>query len=344
MYGVFFFAFIGCTVILVRYLQFIGILPQWGTSAAIFVFAICTYVFAVFRFRLFRAVRDTATSKISSLPYGFTEVCGTAKKYPNFYGIYQSLRVKEKPNRYMFTGFLKNMGLRLFNLEPDTTSTVENGLSGTSMDQFRCFPFYIDDGTGLVYVDPLKAKIIVDVKRWGDEDYTYEEAIINDGDAVYCLGTSGRVTKDINAEINEALKAARASKDFVSKYDVNGDGIISQLEWEAARKKITDEVLEKNTSESTKVFTNTIGKGSDNKIFIISNKSEKDLTSLLLRQSVEMFAGSIIIAAVAVFDAFVRLNLLPAEVSAAYHSYLQFIILAFAVAILIYSSREQFKL
>jgi len=314
-------------------------LPPWGISSAIFVFAIVTYIFAAFRFRLLRAVRDTATSKISALPAGFTEVCGTAKRYPNFGAIYQSLRVREKGKR------LKDVAWLFFNSNQRLSSGLPTAFGDKlSLDQFSCFPFYIDDGTGMVYVDPLNAKVIVNTKRWNDGDYVYEETAINDGDFVYCLGTAGRANKDINAEINEALKEARASKYFMHEYDINGDGVISQEEWNIARKKITEEVLNRNAAANKNVFTNTIKKGSDNKIFIISNKSEKELTALLLRQTISMFAAGVFLAAVAVFDAFARLNLLPAEISAAYHSSVQFIVLALAAGFVIYFSREHFRM
>jgi len=336
MYGVFFFAFIGCAFILIPVLQAFGVFPQWGISLVIFIFAISTYIFAAFRFRLLRAVRDTATSKISGLPAGFTEVCGIARRHPNFVAIYQDLRVREK------YGWLKGGGR--FLLRSANKGFPSPFSDKLSIDQFSCFPFYIDDGTGSVYVDPGNAKIIAGTKRWNDGDYVYEETAINDGDFIYCLGTAGRENKDINAEINEALKAARESKDFVRKYDINGDGIISQEEWDIARKKITDEVLEKNVSAGENIFTNTIKKGGENKIFIISNKHEEELTSLLFRQTAAMFAGSVFLAAVAIFDAFARLKLLPAEIVATYHSSIQFVVLALVICFFIYFFREHLRM
>ena len=291
MYKVFFFFFIGCALLILPVLNAFGVLTAWGPAIVLFVIGGTAYVYAAFKYKDLRAIRDTATSKIGSLPMGLVEICGKARRHSNFHAIYRALRVSEKRSKYEF----------------------DAGMQGLQREEFSLFPFYIEDSSGSIYVNPEGASILVNVKRWSDGGYRYEEAEIKDGDTVYCLGTVGDKSGDLNAEIYEALKEARKDKYFKQIYDTNGDGMISQEEWDDARKKITAQVMEKNAARQNASFRE-IKKGSENKIFIISNKSEKELTSGLFKTIVFMLFGSLFAVAAAILDLLMRLDAFPQDI------------------------------
>jgi hypothetical protein len=305
MYKVFLFIFIGLSVLTLLILKAAGHMPLWGISFVPLIIGISAYIYAIIKYRDVRYIRDTATSKIGSLPIGFVEIYGKARRHPNYHAIYHAVRMTEKTKISDITNMASKTALR---------------------DDFSIYPFYIDDDTGSVYVNPENAKIIVDTKRWKDSGYCYEEVEIKEGDYVYCVGTVDNKSKDLQREIFEALKSARVEKYFVQKFDINGDGKISQEEWDIARKKITDSVLEKNLSrQSVGLFE--IKQGKENKTFIISNKSEKELTESLFKQIIAAFVIGIVFIGIAIFDCFARTGILEGKIASFYLNFLDGIVL-----------------
>ncbi len=288
MYKFFIFLFLGIAFITLSVLNHMGILNGWAPFIVMLVLGITMYFVALFRYRELRYIRDTATSKIGSLPVGFVEVCGKARKHPNYSGIYHYLKVREKRTK-----------------EARGRFTEGDYSRGVGRDELMLFPFYIDDGTGSVYVNPEKAKIIANTKRWSDDSYRYEEACINDGDNVYCIGTVENTHADLNTQIREALKSSRQSKYFMAKYDLNGDGEISPEEWDNARNKITSDVVGRSIN-ARKGNLLEINKGNGNNIFIISNKSEKELTRGLVRSTLALLLCGILFVVMAIVDTMMR--------------------------------------
>lgn len=304
MYALFFFLFIGFSIFAMLIMEAIGIWPVWGGALFAFIFGICTYIFSMLKYRELSAIRDTATSKIGSLPMGFVEICGKARKHPHYHSIYHILEVKEVAESKK-SSYRSGIGLK----------------PGLSRSEFSMYPFYIDDGTGVALVNPKDAKMIVDTKKWYENGYVYEESVIKDGDEVYCIGTAGNKSKDLQSEIHKALKEARSDKYFVQKYDTDYDGKISQKEWENARKKIAGSVIESSFASNNSIFT-VIGKGAEKKLFIISNKSEKELTSRYLKKTAGLLVIGIAAVAGAMLDAFMKLGVFPEKMFSAYTRFL----------------------
>ena len=299
MYVLFFCFFTGFSIFIMLTLSAVGIWPVWGAPALFFIFGLCTYIFSMFKYRELRAIRDTATSKIGSLPMGFVEVCGKAVKHPHYHSIYRVLEVKE-------------IGGRRRGYYADAKDS-----GGLSRSEFSLFPFYIDDGTGRVYINPQEAKIIANTNKWIDGGYYYEETEIKDGDEIYCLGTAGNKSKNLQAEIYQALKDARSDKYFTQKHDTDYDGKISQKEWDAARKKISGDVIAKSYAASGAVIPE-IGKGTEKKLFIISNKSEKMLIRGYLKKTIGLLILGITVIVCSLVDVFMRLNVFPKEMVDSY--------------------------
>ena len=300
-YSLFFFIFIGVSLFGFLIAKFAGVNTYFSISIITFILGMITYIMSMFMYKKVRFIRDTATSKTGSLPIGFVEVYGKALGMPKGATIYRYIRMKE-------LGADQGRGKKIV-----TPVSIDR-------DELTVNPFLIDDGSGAVYVNPENAELLIDTKSWSDGHYYYEEAEIKEGDYVYCLGTA--VTDkdlDLPEEIARALKEAKKDKYFYAKYDTDGDGKISQGEWDAARKKITQSVVEGKINVNRKEFVE-ITKGAENKIFIISNKSEKELTQSLFTKTLTMLFSGIFLIAFSVFDAFVRLSVFSKSFCASYLS------------------------
>jgi hypothetical protein len=261
----------------VLYLHFSGYAPKWAADIVILAAGIYIYLESFNKYKKLRAIRDTAMSKIGSMPLGFVEVYGKARRLPGLFDIYHCLDVSEIRTKIFF---LKWILLK-------TTLTA--------------LPFYIEDETGKVYVDLFNAEIIVKTKRWIDGSYAYAESEIKDGDFVYCLGTAVKEkASDVRSEINRALKEARQDKKMMlERFDTTGDGTISQEEWDSARKILEKEIMDKLLSPKDESII-TIERGKDKPIFIISNKSEEELVKEHYFQTILIFAAGIVVTIFAV--------------------------------------------
>jgi len=240
-------------------------LPRWLPDIVLLAAGMYTYVESFMKYKRFRRVRDTATSQIDSIPMGFVEVYGRAKKFPGMNEIYYYLSHGTSYDWFSNLGFF-----------PKSSLTAK--------------PFLIEDETGKVFVDPLNAEMILNYKTRFDYDTIYRETEIKEGDYVYCLGTVHRKdVVDIADEINKAIKAAKQDKEMMKRFDTNKDGKISEEEWNEARKYIENEVINKNLHK-TDIYISTIGRSKEDSIFIISDRSEKELTKRFFIQYVVTLA------------------------------------------------------
>ena len=257
--AIMFFALLFMAALLLKYT---GYAPHWIVNAVFFLCGIYVYFESFNTYRRLRLIRDTATSKIGSLSVGLVEVYGKAKRFPGFFDIYHYLSAREL-SEFPMSIFMKFSGV-LF----DASSF---GMRGGNL---RVFPFYIEDETGAVLVDPAEAEVIVDTKVWRNGDVFYRESEIKEGDYVYCIGTAYRKKDvDIASEINKAIKEAKKSKYTLQRFDTDGDGKISPDEWAVARKAIENEVIDNNLAAG-KPYIPSIVKGKEDSILIISSKKE----------------------------------------------------------------------
>jgi hypothetical protein len=294
VYAIAVFVFIGASLIVSLVFKLLGYNISLSPAIILFTIGLFTYISAFSKYKRLRCIRDTQTSKIGSAPMGFVEICGKAKRISGAGFIYRFVRIRERVSKW------------------DALSKNNEG-PGINREEYSLNPFYIDDGTGTAYIDPSKAEIIVDTKTWSDKDYICEESEIKEGDEIYCLGTAGVVNGgDLSEKIYEALRAAKTDKKFYARYDANGDGKISPDEWEYARKDIAAKTIEENRTNAKHGFLE-INKGAHDKIFIISNKSEKVLISGFIKKTLAMLFGGVFLTVVAIFNALVNLNVLQGE-------------------------------
>ncbi|MDR1695364.1 MAG: hypothetical protein LBR69_01850 [Endomicrobium sp.] len=279
-------AFMSFALLLVLSIFACGMLnaPKWLTDIVILAAGVYAYIESFAKYKIFRRVRDTATSKIGSLPVGFVEIYGKAKRFPGMHEIYYYLS-----NRNNFDWF--------------------SNLIFSPKDSLVAKPFYIEDETGKVYVDPFCAEMVLDYKTRFDGEFVYREAEIKEGDYVYCLGSVQRKdVSDISAEINKALKDAKANKEKMKRFDKNRDGKISEEEWFEARKFIENEVLNKNLNKND-IYLPVIGKSAYDPVFVISQKSEKEIVKRFFIKYVLTLAAGIALTAFMLARVFLALPL-----------------------------------
>ena len=193
--------------------------------------------------RLKRLIENTPVSKIRSLAAGMVEVCGRVERCYALVTpvtltpcIYYCLRRYRRDNR--------NGKWRL-------TSQRASGL----------LPFWLQDATGKVLIDPIAADLRPASRQEGsgeglnsgffgresspDNDVKWVEESIPEGETIYILGFAAprRIAGDSLSEATAArLREVKGSSELRQRFDQNGDGQIDADEWDETRRVIADEV------------------------------------------------------------------------------------------------------
>ncbi len=189
-----------------------------------------------------RLIENTPTSRIRSMAMGFVELAGKARQkyslklpYLLFDCVFYRYRIlqQSQPNN------------------PSTWNQVESGSSGP-------VPFYVEDDTGRVMVDPRDA-IIGDIPK---EEFSgaatrhlggiplspLQKAIfeyIPVASTIYVYGIAQPITPNPHAakeaEI-ERLRQLKRSPELMDTYDTDRDGRIDEQEWARARKDVQRQI------------------------------------------------------------------------------------------------------
>lgn len=252
-----------------------------------------------------RLIENTPTSKIRSVAMGMAEVAGVAR---------EKATVKSP-----FT--LTDCVYYRFLLEKETRdskgrthwSTVKSG-SSTNY-------FYADDGTGRLLIDPLDAEteLIRDYHEIKKEGFgarmRYSEWHIKPGDYVYAHGTVKKFRDNMsvrNEKILEKLRQIKADVEKLKAIDTNKDGAISPEEWDAARSKAEQEVLEEEINNPEPAQDDIVlTRGEIEEMFIIADQDEKELAKkLAVKGFLSVFASGLVM--ILMFGSLMaRLGILP---------------------------------
>ncbi len=267
------------------------------------------------KWRRKRIIENIPTSKIRSLALGLVEIEGQAEQRVNLINaplsgkgcIFYKYLVERLKNRGKHSSWVK-----------------------VAQDCSFHHPFYLNDGTGRVLVDPQNAELNLDNPDFefktsllgsdypvnlldfliknniryksflGKQSMRFQEWRIHPRDTVYVLGSARKnetFASDLRLRLNEKLKQIKADPLEMKKIDVNNDGTVSVEEWEEAVKKTQQKLLEeelKNADVSNEGNL-VVGKGAEEKIFMISEKSEKELlNSLSAMSALKIFGGAIL--------------------------------------------------
>jgi len=222
-----------------------------------------------------RLIQNIPTSKVRSIAMGLVELYGTAiadviltapyTKTPCvFYHIIIERLVRNKNS----SNWVKE-----FEMKTD-------------------IPFFLKDETGSVVVDPVNADTDLPLRYTRiDGNMRYKEYNIMEREPLYVLGTAKRkdsLQDRIHKEVEQRIREVVENPEEKQKLDINKDMWIDEKEWELAREKINREVAEEFSRAGEQFKKNShpvpdglenviIGMGENEKYFILSNKSEKEL-------------------------------------------------------------------
>jgi hypothetical protein len=125
-------------------------------------------------------------------------------------------------------------------------------------------PFFLDDGTGRVVVNPQGARVCAQTRNEGspsggllfatgstDSGEHWVEELIPEGTWLYVLGFARprrKATASLKERVIERLRQLKSSAEKMQRFDSDGDGRISEGEWAAARREVELELLEESLS------------------------------------------------------------------------------------------------
>jgi len=267
------------------------------------------------RLRRKRLIENIPTSTVRGLALGLVELIGKTKKKINLTSPLEGVECvfyRYKIERYKKSG------------RSGSWVTVAKGDSTDSA-------FYLDDATGSVLVVPKGAELVLPLDyefvtgfgkglpanlinfmakhnlRYGNLFGTYKlrfrEWYICADETVYVLATAQKSQEFLSKheiELTRRVELLKQDTKKLQECDLNKDGDLSMEEWEMARVRIEQELLEEElkSGQSGELIDIIIGRVDTEKIFIISDCSQKGLVDKLFWQSILGIFGGAILAAV----------------------------------------------
>jgi hypothetical protein len=200
--------------------------------------------------RLKRRIENTPTSKVRSIAMGLVEVHGKAlRQYALVAPMTQSACVYYRLRKY------RRQEKNKWRLVKDVDSSH--------------VAFQIDDGTGQVVVDPQGASVKAKTRQTGfpgqspltftafdsaDENEKWVEEIIYEGTTLYVLGFARPLRAErqsLRERSVEKLRELKLDRRALHRYDTDGDGQISEDEWQVARSDAEQAALKEHLAEGS---------------------------------------------------------------------------------------------
>ncbi len=193
--------------------------------------------------RLKRYIENTPTSKARSLAMGLVELQGRAVR------------------KYALVSPVSQLPCVYYRLRKYRRDSKNNWRLSHSTDSGHV-PFYLEDDTGKVTIDPRGASVSARERQesYGDRatslfgtigssDEKWVEEVVSEGARLFILGEAGesrRTRIPLRARVTKALQELKRNPEALQQYDRNGDGLICETEWEQARSTIEQHVLEQS--------------------------------------------------------------------------------------------------
>lgn len=208
----------------------------------------------------YRTVADTPTSRIASAPQGYVEIVGSGRQPPGEKLLSPLSGLPCLWYRY-----------RIEHRQDDRWTLIESGVSDDT--------FGVDDGSGLLLVDPDGAEILTSRKQVSRQgDYRRTEWTLIENETLYVIGehvTLGgpNAVLDKRADMAELLAEwKRDKRALLARFDTDRDGEISLDEWEHARKAAADEVDRAHLDIRLKDGVHLIRKPAHRRPYLIANR------------------------------------------------------------------------
>ncbi len=244
-FGLFFLAAKGNSTLL-------SSLIHYGVKTGLIAGLVASFLFwsGLHYIRLKRKIEDTPTSKVRSLAMGMVEVHGRARRqYALVAPMTQAACVYYRLRKYRRD---KNNKWKLVK-DVDSSHVA----------------FQIDDGTGSVVVAPQGASVQAKTRQSGypgqnpltltvfnnaDENEKWVEDIIYEGTTLYVLGFAQPLREErrsLRDRTVEKLRELKLDRNALHRYDADGDGQISDDEWQQARSDAEQLALKEQLAEGT---------------------------------------------------------------------------------------------
>jgi E3 ubiquitin ligase len=254
------------------------------------------------RLRRKRIIENIPTSKVRSLALGLVELVGQAEnpspiispltKTPCVYYRYTIERYQSsgRSSRWVTIAKGSSSGV-VFWLKDDTGKILI--LPKSAELEISC-DYEFTSGWGKPVSESLTATLrgygISTKGVFGSHRLRFKEWLIRQGDQVYILGTAKKTERkvsDYQSDLNDRLKSIKSNPKLLSKADTDKDGVISQREWDDFVSKIEMDLISERakTSQQDSDIDVIICKGEMQKIFIVSDQSQKTLTAKLGAQA-----------------------------------------------------------
>ena len=208
----------------------------------------------------YRTVADTPTSRIASSPQGYIEVVGRGKQPPG-----------DRLVSYL-TG-LPCLWYR-YRIERKNGDRWEHVESGVSQDTFG-----VDDGTGMVLVDPDGAEILTSRKQVSTEGgYRKTEWTLIESETIYLIGehmTGGGANAHLDRRADLSILLAEWKENrpaLLARFDTNQDGEIDLAEWEQVRRTASEHVDQEHLDIRLEDGIHVMRRPRDGRPFLIANR------------------------------------------------------------------------
>ncbi|NKF22868.1 GIDE domain-containing protein [Solimonas marina] len=282
----------------------------WLCIAALAALAVGSFVFGFRRLQRARLLEDTPPSRIRSAAQGYVELRGFARLLPGppivspLTGtrcVWWKFRVEQR--RDYHDGSRQRREWQLLR-------------AGCSEELFT-----LADDSGECIVDPYGAEVLPSQSRawsghtpfpgpaprrrsWfsvGGGQYRYRELLVCVGDPLYAHGRfqSQSAVTDTNVarDVRELLADwKRDHRELLRRFDTDGDGQISLVEWEAARAAALAEVRNAQLERSLQPDLHVLRRPGDGRRFLISTLSQEQLARRLRRSAALLVSASLPIA------------------------------------------------
>ena len=268
-----------------------------------------------------RFLEDMPSSKIHSIAMGFVELQGKAEPYTLI------LKAPLTNHDCVFYCYLIEQ-LQKIGTDNKHSTTAWVRIAGDTSPT----PFYLNDGTGKVLVNPKGAEIKLkspdfyfnswsfsgggtipanlvkfmdqhNIKyklRFGDSAMRFTEWVIVPNDSMYVVGTAVKnesFMPEYLIELNKMLNDMKKNPEQMKIVNANSEDKLNMSEWQAALKTEKNKLIEEELAKASASINENalvIQQGSEEETFIISEKSEEELLrSLSLLSFTEIFGGAV---------------------------------------------------
>lgn len=218
--------------------------------------------------RRYRLVADTPTSKIISAPQGYAEFSGRGKYLPGA----------------QLVSHLSGLPCLWYRYRVERRNTEDSWefiSSGASHDTFA-----LDDGSGVILIDPDGAEIRTNHKReWIEQDYRKTEWMLKADESLYGIGehiTLGGPNADLDAKLDLSELLAQWKQDkptLMSRFDINKDGELDAHEWGNAVLEAKRLVAAEHQEIRLKDGVHMLRKPTDGRLYLVASEPPDKLAT-----------------------------------------------------------------